>query len=145
VRAVLDGSRKMNWERLQEFRDVKNPDGTIHRAAQQSIDALRADRFGMAVSSLEFAGPEVKALALAKAEGEISYRATRATVIERTYPLTRRTFAFVDVPPDKTMEPRVKEFLRYALSREGQADVARDDGYLPLSEAVRDAQVEMLR
>ena len=39
----------------------------------------------------------------------------------------------------------VREFLRYTLSREGQADVARDNGYLPLSDGVLTAQMELLR
>ena len=31
------------------------------------------------------------------------------------------------------IEPRLREFLRYLLSREGQAMIVRDGGYLPLN------------
>ena len=31
------------------------------------------------------------------------------------------------------MDPKVREFLRYILSRQGQADVAREGDYLPLT------------
>ena len=34
------------------------------------------------------------------------------------------------------MEPRIKEFLRYILSREGQDIVAKDGSYLPLPASV---------
>jgi len=145
TRAVLGGSRKMNWERLREYRDVRGKDGAALPAQKQSVDALRADRFGLAIASLEFADRKVKPLALAAAAGQKPVAATRESVIARTYPLTRRTFAFVDVPPGSRIEPRVREFLRYALSADGQADVASQKGYLPLNDEIRAAQQTQLR
>lgn len=133
--AVLGDSRKMHWERITEYKDKRRHDRSVYRAAEQALDALRADRFGIAVASLAFASPDMKAIALAREAGGPYVMATRETIVARTYPLARRTFAFVDVPPGKAMDPKVGEFLRYALSREGQADVERDGGYLPLGPA----------
>ena len=124
-RVVMRGSRKMNWRNLREY-----------RSAREIIEGLQGDRYGMAVSSLRYANPGVKALALATDESGPYVEATRETVIARTYPLARRTYAFVDQPPGMPLDPKVKEFLRYALSREGQADVAREGDYLPLDAAV---------
>ncbi len=45
------------------------------------------------------------------------------------------------VPP---VDPKVKEFLRYVLSRQGQQDVARDGGYLPLTPGLARAQLDKL-
>ena len=39
----------------------------------------------------------------------------------------------MDRAPGQPLEPRVKEFLRYILSREGQQDIVDDGRYLPLS------------
>jgi phosphate transport system substrate-binding protein len=41
-------------------------------------------------------------------------------------------------------DPRVKEFLRYILSRQGQQDVAQDGSYLPLPPAAARAQLQKL-
>jgi hypothetical protein len=42
------------------------------------------------------------------------------------------------------MDPNVKEFLRYVLSREGQAEVMRDGKYRPLTAAVVREQLAKL-
>ena len=42
------------------------------------------------------------------------------------------------------MDPKVKEFLRYVLSQEGQADIMRDGKYLPLTADVVREQLKKL-
>ena len=39
-------------------------------------------------------------------------------------------------------DPKVREFLRYMLSRQGQADVAEEGDYLPLTAAVAREQLK---
>jgi len=38
------------------------------------------------------------------------------------------------VPLFRRIGTKVREFLRYVFSREGQQDIERDRGYLPLSQ-----------
>ena len=42
------------------------------------------------------------------------------------------------------VEPRLREFLRYVLSREGQAIVANNGSYLPLTGALVREQLRKL-
>jgi phosphate transport system substrate-binding protein len=42
------------------------------------------------------------------------------------------------------MDPLVREFLRYVLSQEGQADIVRDGKYLPLTADVVREQLKKL-
>jgi phosphate transport system substrate-binding protein len=57
---------------------------------------------------------------------------------DRSYPLVRNIYIYFDRPPGRPMEPKLKEFLRFALSQEGQQMVG-DADYLPLpAESVRD-------
>lgn len=42
------------------------------------------------------------------------------------------------------MNPMVKEFLRFILSQEGQAEVQRDGKYLPLTAAMVREQLKKL-
>jgi len=65
---------------------------------------------------------------------------SRENVASRRYPLTRVVFAYIKVPPGDFPEPAVREFLRYVLSEDGQRDVARDEGFLPLPATVADQQ-----
>jgi phosphate transport system substrate-binding protein len=48
------------------------------------------------------------------------------------------------VKPGTAMDPNVKEFLRYVLSQEGQAEVMRDGKYLPLTAEVVREQLKKL-
>jgi phosphate transport system substrate-binding protein len=55
-----------------------------------------------------------------------------------------RIYAYADRVPGKPMDPTVLEFLRFILSREGQAEVMRDGKYLPLTAEVAKAQLKKL-
>lgn len=145
LHAVLGGSRKLNWEHLKEFKDIHNPNGTTDESGRQIIAALRKDPYGIAVSSLRYADPEVKPLALAAKGSDRYVEATRDNLIARTYPLARRTYVFANQPPDTALDPKVKEFLRYTLSREGQEDVIREGGFLPLSDETAQSQLAKIR
>ena len=144
LQAVLGGSRKVDWSQVRDFKDLKRADGSSYRASQQIVDALARDRYGIAVSNLRFAGGRMKAVALSAQDGGPFVLPTRESVIDHTYPLARTTYAFIDRRPGSAIDPRLKEFLRYALSPDGQADVLRDHGYLPLAEATRLAQLRKL-
>ena len=136
--AVLGGSHKWNND-LREFAHVYRSDGSIYDHGQQILDALAKDRYGIAVSNLRYMNPQVKPLALASKEGGPYYEATKENLIERKYPLTRFIPAYINRAPGKPVDPKVKEFLRYILSREGQEAVMKDGKYLPLTaEMVRE-------
>jgi len=141
---ITHNSRRLDWDRVEDFTDRRHADGSTYRATEQAADALRADRYGMAISNLHALTPELAPVALAAEAGAPFVLPTRANIIDHSYPLARRTYAVIDRPPGKPIDPKVREFLRYALSREGQADIAHEPGYLPLSAAVRDAQTQIL-
>ena len=136
--AVLNGSHRWNC-RLKEFRRITRADGSVIDAGQQILDALATDPYGIAVSNLRYGNSRVKPLALAADSGLGYFEPTKENLIERKYPLTRIIPAFINRAPNQPIAAKVKEFLRYILSREGQQDIVREGGYLPLSaEAARE-------
>jgi len=137
--AVLLGSHRWN-PALKGFAHINNADGTIYDHGQQAIDALAKDPAGIAVSNIRYAVPEVKALALAHEPAGPFVSVSEATLIDQSYPLARTLPAVIDVPPDGRIDSRVREFLRYVLSREGQEAINRDGRYLPLSPEAAQAQ-----
>ncbi len=140
---VLAGSHRWN-PALREFAHITRPDGSIYDHGQQVLDHLALDRYGIAVSNIRYAGPDVKALAVAAASGQLAYAATAETLVSEKYPLSRQIPAYVDRPPGQPMDPKVKEFLRYILSREGQQAILEDGRYLPLSPRAIAAQLEKM-
>ncbi|HXS22256.1 MAG TPA: substrate-binding domain-containing protein [Steroidobacteraceae bacterium] len=141
--ALLGGSHEWSCA-LRQYRHIYLPDGRIYDHGQQILDALAKDPDGIAVSNVRYAGPEVRPLALgASADGPF-YQATERTLIEGLYPLARTLPAVVDVPPGGRLDPKVRELLRYLLSRDGQQAVNDDGRYLPLSATLLAAQLHEL-
>lgn len=142
--AVLEHSHRWNVD-IREYVHVMRPDGTQYDHGQQIVDELAKDRYGIAISNVRYPNPNVKALALARGDGGPYYEAIRATLISQQYPLTRIIPAIIDRAPGEPLDPTVREFLRYLLSREGQQALLHESGYLPLGpEVIRD-QLEKLQ
>lgn len=85
----------------------------------------------------------LKMVALAPRGSDAHVMPTRQSFRDRSYPLVRNIYIYFDRPPGKSLEPRLREFLRFALSREGQALVG-DAGYLPLPEPMLRQQLDKL-
>jgi phosphate transport system substrate-binding protein len=141
---VLKGSYKWSCD-MKEFADLRKPDGSVVDGQQQVLDALARDRDGIGYSALGHLRPNLKPLALSVGEGGPYYSPTVENVRERRYPLTRATWVFVNRPPGRPLDGKVREFLRYVLSRDGQQDVVREGDYLPLPPDVLLAQLSQLQ
>ncbi|MCW5548643.1 MAG: substrate-binding domain-containing protein [Opitutaceae bacterium] len=140
---VLEHSHRWN-PAIREHVHILRPDGTQYDHGQQILDALARDRFGIAISNVRYAVPEVRALPLAWRGGGPLVEDSRATLIDLSYPLVRIIPAYIDIPPGGQAAPAVREFLRYALSREGQQALIEETGYLPLGPEIIGRQLEKL-
>jgi phosphate transport system substrate-binding protein len=145
LHTLQDESRKMNWQIIHEYHDLRRPDGSTYDSGQQIIDALGADPFGLAVSGMQYADERVKPLLLAATSNQSFVHATRRSLINRSYPLARMTYAFVNQPPRQSVPALVKEFLRFAYSEEGQRLIEPSSGFLPLARQDADAQILRLQ
>ena len=141
--AVLEDSHRWNPD-IHEYVHATRADGTQYDHGQRILDALALDRFGIAISNVRYANAQVKPVALAREPGGPYHLATIASLIAQDYPLVRIIPAFVDRAPGRPLQPAVREFLRFILSREGQQALLQESGYLPLgSEAIRQALVKL--
>jgi phosphate transport system substrate-binding protein len=125
--------------------DTWNPGLLEFDRGEQITEGLGKDRFGIGYTCLSYRTPLVKPIALAAADGGGDIDLTRENVARRRYPLTRSVYIYIDRAPEKAVDPKVKEFLRYILSRQGQQDVAREGDYLPLTADVVVEQLEKLK
>jgi phosphate transport system substrate-binding protein len=135
---VFGGAETWN-EGLREYAD-----------GQQMITELGRDQNGIAYAPLAYATADVKAVALAETPAGPFVALTPGSVADRTYPLQRPVYIYYTRDNTNTEltptlgDPRVKEFLRYILSKQGQADVAAEGSYLPLTAAVAAAQIKKI-
>ncbi len=141
-RVVFHGGDKWN-PRLHEM--VRG--GSKAPADRQIVDAVAADRYAIGFNLMRVVEkePKVKALAIAADEGGAFIAPTEESMYRRTYPLSNSVYIYLDRAPGRPLAPRVREFMRYILSREGQQDVADDGMYLPLTAETAREQREKLR
>ncbi len=102
------------------------------------------DRYGIALAGVGTPNPDVKLIAIARSDGGPWIEPTMDTVLNRSYPFARSVWIYVNRAPGLPLEPKVREFLRYILSREGQQDVAREGEYLPLTASLARAEARKL-
>jgi phosphate transport system substrate-binding protein len=140
---VLKGSDKWN-DRIQAYGNIVNPDGSRYVEADQITDNLGKDKYGIAYNRFRGERPHVRRIAVAPGNSRSCVEHTLETVQNRTYPLYNEQYFYASVKPGTKMDPKVKEFMRYVLSQEGQADVMRDGKYLPLTAEVVRAQLKKL-
>jgi len=112
--------------------------------------ALAQDPLGIAYTGMCYQLPQTKVLALAETASGPYVEPTRANVASRAYPLSRLVYLYFapdqpsGEPANPPVDPKVREFLRYILSREGQQDVIREGDYLPLTPELLGRQLEKI-
>jgi phosphate transport system substrate-binding protein len=141
---VMHGSAKWNPS-LLEYANYGKPDGTLAIGASMMVEDLAKDPYGICYSEENFKVDGAKLVELAPGESKNYVPLTRETVRNRSYPLYDAVYLYANGSADKPMDPKVKEFLRFVLSREGQEAIAKDGKYLPLTKEVVDAQLKKLQ
>jgi phosphate transport system substrate-binding protein len=139
----MQGGDKWN-ERLHGLAHIVRPDGTRHIQADQIVESIAKDRYGIAYTRYRGSEPGSKRLAIAPKGGGASVEHTLENVQNRSYPLYNEAYFYTNVKPGTEMNPMVKEFLRFVLSQEGQAEVMKDGKYLPLPADVVREQLKKL-
>ena len=99
------------------------------------VQAVASDRFGIGYSGIGYMTANVRAVPLAAEPGGTTVLPTADAAYSGEYPLARFLYLSVNHRPGSQLDPLRREFLRYVLSSEGQADVKKD-GYLPVPPAV---------
>lgn len=144
---VLHGGYKWNETLIEYSNKVREGGGDFGRlwtAGEQMMDVLGSDRYGITYTSMLFRDkPNVKTVPLAVSATGPFVMPTLETVQDRSYPLAREVYFYANRAVGKRIDPLVAEYLRFVVSREGQALVMKDGKYLPLTAEL--AREQLLR
>lgn len=113
------------------------------------LAALSRDPQGIGYTTYDQIGDApVKVIGVAKAGGNPHVMPDAKSVAERRYPLYRAVYAYYTIDTvngdPKPVDPKVREFVRHALSAKGQLQMASTGHYYPLPADVLQAQVDKL-
>ena len=95
---------------------------------------------GIGYSGIGYKTSGVKAVPLAKSEGEEPIPATTENAVSGKYPLARALYVYINKHPNKPLAPLEREFIKMVLSEAGQRVVVKD-GYIPLPAAMAQKQL----
>ena len=140
-RTVLGGG-DMFAESLREFQDRK-----------AMLKALADDPYGIAYVALGNANAALRArlkiIPVGASDAGPFVPLTRASVADHSYPLARHAYLYYapDGPGGQAREvpEKLKEFLMYVLSRQGQQQVEKEGYYLPLTADMAEGQRAKVR
>ena len=143
---VFGGGEKWNPNYREYIETGTKQVGDDRLTAHAMLTELSADKSGIAWSGAWQAKgfSEIKPVALAAQAGGPFVAPTRQSFADRSYSLVRSVYLFINRPPGKPVDPTVAEFLRYVLSREGQAAVAKRGVYFPLPGAIVGEQLKKI-
>ncbi len=110
---------------------------SVVQSVATSVNAIGYSGIGYKTSG-------VRAIPLAKKDGEAFIEADDQNAISGKYPLARALYVYVNKAPGKPLDPMVKEFMTLILSKEGQQVVVKD-GYVPLPAAVAAKELAKLQ
>ncbi len=108
------------------------------------VQGITKDKNGMGYSGIGYRTSGVKILALSEKEGGPAFEATYENALSNKYPLSRFLYIYIAKDPKKPLPKLTEEFLKFALSKEGQEIVVKD-GFLPLTAEMAAKGISELR
>lgn len=94
------------------------------------VQGVASDKNGIGYSGIGYKTADVRAVPLAKKQGDKPVEANADSVSD--YPLARFLMIYVNKKPNEDLDPLRRELLKLIFSQEGQEVVVKD-GYLPVS------------
>ncbi len=107
--------------------------------------SVARDRYALGYTGFAYVDAPVKVIALQAEAGGPVAAPTYEAVAGAQWPLARLVFFNTNKKPGKPLDPAVEEFLKFVLSRQGQALVLKEGVYLPLRGGQANAARAMLR
>jgi len=103
-------------------------------ASERPLEALSTNKYGIGIAAMMHVKdyPNLKVLKIVPRSGGAAVAFTPDNVANRTYPLIRDAYFYVNKAPGQPLDPKVREFMRFVLSREGQEIIAKVGYYYPL-------------
>ncbi len=106
------------------------------------VQAVASSLNAVGYSGIGYRTSGVKALRVGR-HGANPVSANIASAADGSYPLSRFFYIYVNKPPNQPLLPLEREFVRFALSSEGQAIVSKD-GYIPVSPQIAYRELQKL-
>jgi len=132
---VLHSTDKWN-ENLLGFGNYTKPDGKTYLEADQIVDHVRDDPNGIGFVRYHPNFPtDVKILDLGATDAGPFVKYSMESLQDHSYPLWGGQSFWINRVPGQPLDPKIREFIRFVISKQGQLLLQKDGKYLPLDAA----------
>jgi phosphate transport system substrate-binding protein len=99
------------------------------------VQGVTVDRYAMGYSGIGYATAGVRAVPIAEKPGAPCVEATAENAYSGKYPLARFLYVYINRAPGKSLDPLVREFVKFMFTGQGQ-EVVIKDGYFPVPNSI---------
>ncbi len=103
----------------------------------------REDKFAIGYSGIGYKADGVRAVPLAVTFGRECYDASAESTYSGKYPVAQFLYIYLNKKPNEPIDPLRREFIKYILSKDGQAQTEKS-GFYPITNEVREKELKKL-
>jgi phosphate transport system substrate-binding protein len=141
-RNALSGTHKYFRQNALGGGDFK-PEVRMEPGSETLVRDVAADTGAVGYSGIGYRTDGVRAVPVAAGVGKKCYDTSFESAYSRKYPLARGLYVYLMKNPASPMDTLSGEFVKYILSRDGQAQ-AKAGGYYPITRNIREHELTRL-
>jgi phosphate transport system substrate-binding protein len=107
------------------------------------VQRVASDRYAIGYSGIGYRTAGVRSVPLAVSSGNTCYDTSADATYSGKYPLARYLYVYVNKKPNQSLEPLRSEFIKYILSKDGQAQTEMG-GFYSITNADRENDLKRL-
>ena len=108
------------------------------------VQGVATDKGAIGYSGIGYRTADVRAVPLAAKTGAECFDANADNAYAGDYPLARFLYVYVNVNPNRPLDPLRAEFIRFVYSKQGQQAVLKD-GYFPITAGIVEEDLKTMR
>jgi phosphate transport system substrate-binding protein len=122
-----------------EFRpEVKQQPGS-----EDVVSKVASDKVAIGYSGIGYKTDGVRTVPLAASFGRECYDTSAESTYAGKYPVARFLYIYFNKKPNEPIDPLRREFIKYILSKDGQA-LTEKSGFYPISNELREQELKKL-
>lgn len=119
------------------------PDVKQQPGSEAVVQNVSSDKFAIGYSGIGYRTEGVRAVPLSIVQGGECYDTSADATYSGNYPVARYLYIYFNRKPNEQIDPLRGEFIKYVLSKEGQAQIEKS-GFYPLTSEVRAKELKRL-
>jgi phosphate transport system substrate-binding protein len=119
------------------------PDVKEQAGSEAVVRNVASDKFAIGYSGIGYKTDGVRTVPLSITLGRECYDTSADATYSGNYPIARYLYIYFNKKPNEQIDPLRGEFIRYVLSKDGQAQTEKS-GFYPLTSEMREKELKRL-